>query len=120
MKDTLLKLSRMLFSDVTRLPIGLTEFNVWADSIIKLSGLPNNDSMKFALSNVVMQLKPDQAYVSKEYLANILIKGAANEIAAQVFMDLKKKQAEAAEEAKKLLEAQKEESVSNESSIQVI
>jgi len=114
MKETLNKILEVLFSDKVRLPIGVTEFNEWADSIVELSGLPANESMKFALSNIIMQLKPDQAYVSKRYLANILLKAAANEVAAQVFMDLKKKQAEAAEEAKKLLEATKVESASNE------
>lgn len=92
----------------TSLPVGRTEFDNWATDIIKLSGSPDNDSIRFALANIILQLKADQAYQSKNYCANILRKGMANQVASAVFTEMKTKQIAALEAAKKAEEASAE------------
>ena len=99
MKSALLKIkklwarTRALFP--SKLPVGLTEFNTWSDSIIELYNAPNNDSVKFSLAVMVLHLPPTTAYKSKEYFGRSLTKGAANEVASYVMQDLKTKQQEA-------------------------
>ena len=38
-------------------PVTLDEFNEWIDDVIALTRLPNNDSMRFAVSTVVLEAK---------------------------------------------------------------
>ncbi len=77
----------------TSLPVGLTEFNKWADSIIELSGkFADEDSMKWAISSQIMHLGPQRSSVPKNYFVQSLRKAAANQVAGQVFQDIKTKQ----------------------------
>lgn len=97
-----LLIKKLLSYFPTKLPVGMTEFHAWADEIIKLTGkIADEDSLKFALANMVMHLKSDLAHVSKNYFVNSLRKGAANQVASQVFLDIKLKQKQAAETATK-------------------
>lgn len=77
----------------TKLPQGLTEFKSWADDILDLYGLPNNDSTHFALATTIMHLPADKGYMPKEYFGMTLIKGAATQVAYQVMQDCKERQA---------------------------
>ncbi len=81
------------------LPVGLTEFEQWAQDIIVLSKAPDNDSVRFALASIIINLKHDQPKQSKKYCAGILIKGMATQVASSVFHEMKVKQAEAAKAA---------------------
>lgn len=75
------------------LPVGLTSFNEWADSIIELSGkFADEDSLKWAISNMVMHLPSTTDRVPKNYFVKCLRKTAANQVCGQVFMDIKEKQ----------------------------
>lgn len=79
------------------LPVGMTEFNTWADSIIDLSGqFADPDSMKFAISSIIMHLDSTRSFVPKHYFVKCLRKVAANQVAGQVFQDIKTRQQEAA------------------------
>lgn len=82
----------------SKLPIGVTEFNAWADDIVELSGLPDNDSMRYTLAVVVLELPKTNAYRPKEFFIRALIKGACNQIVSQIMHDIRdrhsKKQAE--------------------------
>lgn len=77
------------------LPKGMTEFESYAAEIIKESGLPDNDSTRWALGIAVMHTPApnlkDFTSVA-DYLTATLQKGAFNQIAAQVVNDLKAKQ----------------------------
>jgi antirestriction protein ArdC len=91
--------NRVLSYFPTKLPVGLTEFNTWADSIIDLSGqFADVDSMKYAIASTLIHLPSTKAYVPKDYFVRTMRKAAANQVASQVFMDIKLKQQKAAEE----------------------
>lgn len=85
----------------TKLPVGLAEFNEWADSIIELSGrFADEDSLKFAIANMVLHLGPQRSSAPKNYFVRSLRKTAANQVAGQVFLDIKEKQKAQQEAAK--------------------
>lgn len=78
------------------LPVGATEFQKWADSIIELSGqFADRDSMLFAISSILIHADSKFGALPKKYFVDRLRKSAANQVASQVFQDIKTKQAEA-------------------------
>ena len=96
----------------SRLPVGLSEFHAWAESIIAL--LPPGfekvpvDELKWVIATAIQHLDATKARVPKIYFLRLLHKAAASQVASQVFQDIKNKQLEekaareAAEAAKKL------------------
>ncbi|MES2215069.1 MAG: hypothetical protein V4485_03505, partial [Pseudomonadota bacterium] len=77
----------------SKLPVGVTEFNSFADSIIELTGpMADNDSMKWAIANNIIHLPSTVSHKSKQYFVRVLRKAAANQIASFVFQDIKLKQ----------------------------
>lgn len=104
------KLTKTLLSYLpSPLPVGRAEFETWSNAIIDLAG-PYADpaSMKYALASNVMHMKHDVGSVPKAYFVKVLRKAAANQVASQVFVDIKEAQleaAKAAQEAAKLAEA---------------
>lgn len=102
---------RLLSLLPTPLPVGMTEFESWSDDIINLSGpYADTDSMKFAIASMIMHLGPQKSHVAKNYFVRSLRKTAANQVAGQVFTNIKEKQQKAAAEAaSKSNEQQKEE-----------
>lgn len=76
-----------------RLPVGMTEFDKFADRIIRLSGeFADRDSMKFAIASQVIHLGPQKAYVADRFFIKSMVKAAANQVASQAFQDIKQKQ----------------------------
>lgn len=103
-----LLLKRILSYLPTPLPVGLSEFHKWADSIIELSGeYADPDSMKQALANMIIHASPAKAsdtprsHVPKQFFVKGLRKGAANQVASYVFQEIRTKQVAALEAAKK-------------------
>lgn len=88
-----------------RLPQGVTEFNEWANDILDFYGLPNNDSTHFSLAAAILHVKDGLAYVPKEYFANVLLRGAANQVAHHIMVECKERQQKLIEEEKKAAEA---------------
>jgi hypothetical protein len=85
----------------SQLPVGLTAFNAYADDIIELSGnFADKDSMVFAIASILIHIDAGTASVSKQYFVKRLRKSAANQVASQVFQDIKTKQQAALEAAK--------------------
>lgn len=76
----------------TPLPIGISEFERWSDSVLELTPLPNNESMKWSLATMILHSDKGDAYKPKRYFARCLHKAAANEIAGAYMHDLKEKQ----------------------------
>lgn len=96
----------------TKLPVGLQEFNDFTDSIIRISGeYADRDSMVFAIASMVIHLDSKKGYVRKNQIVQMLRKSAANQVASQVFQDIKTKQ------DKKRAEATAQEQVANEAPI---
>lgn len=86
-------------------PVTLDEFNEWIDDVIALTRLPNNDSMRFAVSTVVLEAKE---LLTKKQAALKLEKGAQNQFAAFLFQDIKAKRIaedQAKADAEKALQA---------------
>lgn len=101
-----LALKRLYSYLPTPLPVGMAEFNTWVDSIIELSGeYADRDSMAYAIASNLIHLPHTKAKVPKAYFVNTLRKAAANQVASQVFHDIKMKQ-KAAEDAAKLKQAE--------------
>lgn len=82
------------------LPNGVTEFDRWSDEIISNYGFPVNDSMKFTLATMIMHMDHADSHVPYRTFAKRIQKAMANQVAGQIFQDIKLKQAEEAERAK--------------------
>ncbi len=97
----------------TRLPIGPAQFEVWFQDITYLYGLPQNDSVRFALGTMIMHSSPANKpgvvdavvnsgasyYKSKRYFGLTALKGASNQTAHQIMSDCKARQDEANKKA---------------------
>lgn len=82
------------------LPRGMEQFHAWSERIIGSSGLPVNDSTKFAVAVQIMHAKEDADYLPDEYFIRRLRKGAANQVAAYFCNEVKAKQEAAIAEQK--------------------
>lgn len=95
------RLAKVLTSYLpTKLPTGMTEFDNFANDIIELAGnYADEDSMKFVIATNIQHMKQTQDRVSKQFFVRVLRKAAANQIASQVFINIKAKQLEAQKQA---------------------
>lgn len=77
----------------TNLPVGVQEFDSWAQDIRMLVGKGFEqvlqDDFKYVLATNIMHLGPQKNKVSKNFFVKTLRKSAANQIAGQVFQDVK-------------------------------
>lgn len=84
----------------SRLPVGMTQFQQWSQDIIDLCGpLADEDSMRFAICSQILHMGAQKDRVPKRYFVASLRKAAANQVASQVFQDVKLRQQEKAQEA---------------------
>lgn len=76
------------------LPLGRTEFNEWSKEIYRLAGIPGLtfESAQFALADMVLHVKPTQSFESYGHFVHSLRKGAANQVAHAIFVELKEAQ----------------------------
>lgn len=87
---------RLLSLFPVRLPVGMTAFHKFSDDIIELTGpIADEDSLKYVVASNILHLGAQRARVSKNYFVQTIIKTAANQVASQVFLDIKNKQQEA-------------------------
>ncbi len=84
----------------TKLPQGREEFEAWSNDILNTYDLPNNRSTKFALATSILHAPPTAVFEKKEHYGKLMMKGAANEVAAAVMQELKKQQQEEIEKQK--------------------
>ena len=75
-----------------KLPQGMTEFNRWVDEISYLSGLPLNDKLRKVISQLIISLPPQMAYVKKRYVVTTIQKAAANQVAFETLSLINEKQ----------------------------
>lgn len=100
-----MKLFRYLRSFLPeRLPVGVTEFHKWSDTVIELAGAPNNYTTKGALALMIIHQDADRAYRPKQFFVRSLIKSMASEVSHHLFIDFKNNLT-AEQEAAKLAEA---------------
>ncbi len=101
MKQVQVLVKKVLSLLPTKLPVGSTEFNSFANDIIELAGpYADRDSMTWAIANMVIHLPSGVSSKPKNYFVRNLRKAAANQVASQVFQDIKFKQEQAALAAK--------------------
>lgn len=86
--------NRLFFYLPTPLPIGMNDFDSWAQSIINVYLLPDNDSTRFALATMILHLDSTSSSKPKAYFGRATRKSMSNQIAAGVMQDLKQKQAD--------------------------
>lgn len=74
------------------LPLGMAEFDEWADRIISGTMLQaDSDSLKFALATMIMHMKPQEDFCEDAYFIHSLRKSAANQIAHAKMVELKER-----------------------------
>jgi hypothetical protein len=78
----------------TALPRGMTAFQTWSQDIIDTYQLPNNDSIRFMLGAIILQLGPTSANLPKRYFGLCGYTAASKEIAHATLTALKEKQAD--------------------------
>lgn len=88
------RLIRGLFPQA--LPVGMSAFDTWANSLVSTYTLPTQDmtTIKFVLSTLIMRLGQTTAYKSNLYFVLAIKAGAAKQVAAAAFQDIKTKQEE--------------------------
>lgn len=93
----------MIFNRPRKLPTGMTQFNAFKKRIFSKTGpIADETSMAFALASIVIHADAKHGALPDSYFVDRLIKSAANQVASQVFQDIKIQQAEeqkAAQEA---------------------
>jgi hypothetical protein len=77
----------------TKLPLGMTDFDRFCDSIFDTYELPNDPSYKHAIASMIMHLGPTVASKPKRFFALSVQKAMANQIAYQNIQLLKKNEA---------------------------
>ncbi len=75
----------------SKLPIGMTEYSEWVDSIMSTYYLPTNDkdSVIFAISHDIMRFPPLTTTKAKYYFVLMLRGAAAKQIAGAAFHEVK-------------------------------
>lgn len=82
------------------LPVGVTEFEHYANDVIELAGeFADRDSMVFALCTMIIHAKHDQASIPKNYFVRCLRKSATNQVASHFFQEIKTRQTAAIQQA---------------------
>lgn len=95
----------------TKLPLGMSDFETWSNTIISLlgPGLENipADDIKFVLTTNLQRLGPDEDKRSIQYFVRVIRAAAIKQVSAQVFQDVKLRQAEAMAKLKQAEETAK-------------
>lgn len=92
----------------TNLPVGMTEFNEWADSFFEIYDLPtdNKDSVYHTLAAIVINGGSQTHRRSKYFCYATLKAGAAKQIAGAVFHEIQlRRRAEAAKDVSEAKQA---------------
>jgi len=89
-------IQRLLSYLPSNLPVGMAEFEKFTDSIVSLIGeglekVPRDD-LQFMIAGEIMRLAPQTNKVPKRYFIKTIRKYAANQVAGQIFVNIKEKQ----------------------------
>lgn len=87
MKKTLKKLRNFLPSKIPS--TGVPEMQAFVADIIETYDLPDNDSHRQAIYNMILTLGPTIIYKSKYFFAASVMKAAANQIAYNLIMEIR-------------------------------
>lgn len=73
----------------TRLPDGVTAYEKWCQGIISTYGFPDNDSVRFMLAAMIMNLGGTDAYKPKRYFGLSGLAAASKEVARDRMVQIK-------------------------------
>ena len=104
--------------DSRRVPVGMIEFDQLANDVhslvvVEVPGVTIRD-VRYIVASSIINIKPTDPYVSISELAEVVITGAARQVASQVFQDIQhevKREQKAAQEAATLAAATNENQV---------
>lgn len=85
-------IQKLLDRRSTRLPDGMQEFEVWAQSLVDTYGFPDNPSVRFMFAAMVLNLGQTEAYKPKRFFALSGLAAASKEIAHAKMVALKEAQ----------------------------
>lgn len=105
------KLIQLRYKFDSKLPIGVTEFNEFCDSIIHTYDLPDFLSYRHSIATMIMHLGETATHKPKAWFAKCITNAMAKEVAFEMIQKLKKEMQEKFEAEKKALEEKKEPSV---------
>lgn len=73
-----------------KLPVGLSEFDAFVERVLSQSGrFADDTSLKFALASILIHADSKFGSLPDKYFIDRLVKSAANQVASQVFQDIK-------------------------------
>ncbi len=73
-----------------QVPTGMTAFKDYADKVYCLTGpIADQDSIKFALASQIIHADASRSNPPMQYFVRRLIKTAANQVASEVFQEIK-------------------------------
>ena len=87
MKKTLRRLLHLIPSKIPHK--GVTAMNDWVTDIITTHDLPDNDSHRQAIFNMILTLGPTVTYKPKYFFAASVMKAASNQIAYNLIMEIR-------------------------------
>lgn len=89
-----------------QLPTGTQEFEEFVARVVSITGqFADYMSMKFALASILIHADAKHGSLPDKYFADRLVKSAANQVASQVFQDIKNQQQQDAAQLKAEQEA---------------
>lgn len=76
-----------------KLPVGMNAFNEFTNRILAQTGkYADEDSMRYVMASAILHLDSKKGAVPDSHFVNVLRKAAANQVASEVFQQIKLKQ----------------------------
>lgn len=96
------KVSQLIGLFPSKLPVGLIEFNAWAEKFSSTYNLPTKDtnSVRFVLATSMLNFTHITSHKSMYYFYKVFMSAAVKQVAGSVFQDIKRQQQEVALAAK--------------------
>lgn len=91
----------------TKLPVGVTEFEAWADSFSKIYDLPTSDqdSIRHVLASMIINFPPGVMKAPKYYFYKTIVGSCVKQVAGSVFQNIQQAKFAAEKVAKRDAEA---------------
>lgn len=75
----------------SKLPTGMTDLELFIDSILTTYQLPENDTFRGAVCTMILHLAPDSTWKPKRHFAKAILKSMANQVAYEQMQRYKEK-----------------------------
>lgn len=78
-----------------KLPVGMTEFDVYWQKLVDVYGVPNLPSYKNAVASMIMHLPPNQFKAKPKFFFIGIRKAMANQVAYEVIQQIREQEKKA-------------------------